>query len=477
MNDSGQDRQDGRLSRLRRWAFDGPADETTATGFLRTVVRICCIMADEYMLTGISLRAAALTYSIILSMIPMLAMSTAVLKGLGSDNQLRVAAYRLIDELEPEPPASQQSAPATPSGNPPASAATRQSTARASLTLTGHLRSAVDTIFDYVDRTNFAALGAFGIIGLLIVVILVLSTVESAMNAIWHTDRGRSLFRKVMDYLALLILLPISINVALAGDAILESPKMMGYISAVIPSFWMIRMLLKLIPFLFVVLTLMLMYLFFPAVRVRTSAAFGGAVFAAFTWFVVLKIYVVLQVGVANYNAIYGSFATVPLFLIWLHLGWTFILTGATLAYALQHRNHYHLPGTSATPRRRLQLAFDILLAVYRNFDLRRPTDLEELADALPCEKPSDLGEISGLLVKGGLLNRIGDNGGEQFLPAAPAERISAAEVIRLILGRDSVPSSGGRIADMIVRAAEQGVDDKVLATAHSSLRVTDDTA
>ncbi len=476
MNKRAKSRRGGILSRLRHWAFAGPADEKSAKGFLRTVARICCIMADEFLLTGISLRAAALTYSIILSMIPMLAMSTAVLKGLGSDNQLRTAAYRLIDELEPATPADQQNTPETGTGELSPSLVPETS-GQSTLSLTGHLRSAVDTIFDYVDRTNFAALGAFGIIGLLIVVILVLSTVESAMNAIWHTDRGRSLFRKVMDYLALLILLPISINVALAGDAILESPKMMDYISAVIPSLWLIRMLLKLIPFLFVVLTLMLMYLFFPAVKVRTSAAFGGAVFAAFTWFVVLKIYVVLQVGVANYNAIYGSFATVPLFLIWLHLGWTFILTGATLAYALQHRNHYHFPGSAATPRRRLQLAFDILLTVYSRFEQRRPTALEELADDLPCEKPSDLEEVTRLLIQGGLLNRVGDNGEELFLPAAPADRIAAAEVIRLVLGRDSVPSTGGHIADMIIRAAEQGVDDKILATAHTPDQVTDHAA
>ncbi len=471
MKDREKKRHGGIISRLRRWASARPAEEQKIMGFLRTVVRICCIMADEFLLTGISLRAAALTYSIILSMIPMLAMSTAVLKGLGSDNQLRTAAYRLIDELEPEAPARQAVPDTATTTSPAPNPDTGQ---QPPLSLTGHLRNAVDTIFDYVDRTNFAALGAFGIIGLLIVVILVLSTVESAMNAIWHTDRGRSLFRKVMDYLALLILLPISINVALAGDAILESPKMMGYISTVIPSLWLIRMLLKLIPFLFVVLTLMLMYLFFPAVKVRTSAAFGGAVFAAFTWFVVLKIYVVLQVGVANYNAIYGSFATVPLFLIWLHLGWTFILTGATLAYALQHRNHYHFPGAPASPRRRLQLAFDILLTVYRNFDRRLPTDLEELADALPCEKPGDLEKVTRLLVRGGLLNRIGDNGEEQFLPAAPADRITAAEVIRLVLGRDSVPSTGGHIADMIIRAAEQGVDEKILVTVHPPTQVTD---
>ena len=136
------------------------------------------------------------------------------------------------------------------------------------------------------------------------------------------------MFRKIMDYLALLILLPISINVALAGDAILESPEIMALSLYVIPSDWAVTMLLKFLPFLFVILTLMVMYMFFPNVRVKTYAAFSGAVFAGIFWFLVQKAYIILQIGVSKYNAIYGSFATVPLFLIWVQLGWTFILLG-----------------------------------------------------------------------------------------------------------------------------------------------------
>jgi len=227
------------------------------------------------------------------------------------------------------------------------------------LSLNSHLHNAAETIFNYVEKTNFAALGAFGIAGLLIVVILVFSSVEDAMNAIWHTDRGRSLFRKIMDYLALLILLPISINLALAGEAILESPAIMGYISTFIPAPWAVQMLLKLLPFVIITLSLMMMYLFFPHVKVKTFPACCGAVFASLFWFIFQRAYVVLQIGVAKYNAIYGSFATIPLFMVWINLGWTFILLGSVLAYAIQHRNQYRLPGTEpqSTPRRALQCA------------------------------------------------------------------------------------------------------------------------
>ena len=454
----------GKPGRLAQWIFALHPEEGRIKATLRSALRILLIMVQEFFDTNISLRASALTFSIILSMVPLLAMSTAILKGLGSDNQLKTVAYRFIDQLDPQrPPATAAPTEATATSTDAVDAATddvdtTESTPGEQIpTLNSYLYSAVDTIFNYVENTNFAALGAFGIAGLLIVVIIVLSSVEDAMNAIWHTDRGRSLFRKIMDYLALLILLPISINVALAGDAILESPRIMGYISTIIPSAWVVQMLLKLAPFLIITLSLMMMYLFFPHVRVKTSAAFCGAVFASVFWFIFQRAYVVLQIGVAKYNAIYGSFATVPLFLIWIQLGWTFILLGAVLAYAIQNRNQYQLPGTDSTPQQALQRAFDVLLSVYNNFALARATSLEQLLAGCPGESEADLARTVDLLTHGGLLHRTGENDSAGLMPSLPAEQLTAAEVVRLVLGHDRpLNTPGGTLADRVIQAAEK---------------------
>ncbi|MDH3329577.1 MAG: YihY/virulence factor BrkB family protein, partial [Desulfobulbaceae bacterium] len=183
---------------IRQWAFRYMPGENRVMASLRSWFRILFIITHEFNETAISLRASALTYSIVLSMVPMLAMSTAVLKGLGSDNQLRIAAYKFIDQLEPEQQRKTPDAAGAagqflpdldsrePTGDRPS--AEQESILQENLaaqgpvpeqkspeSLTTHLRNAVDTIFDYVDRTNFAALGAFGIIGLLLTVILVLS--------------------------------------------------------------------------------------------------------------------------------------------------------------------------------------------------------------------------------------------------------------------------------------------------------------
>ncbi|NIA04865.1 MAG: YihY family inner membrane protein [Proteobacteria bacterium] len=468
----------GGNGRLQQWAFSIRPDESKPAAALRSWFRILLIITHEFTEAAITLRASALTYTIILSMVPMLAMGTAVLKGMGSGNRLRVAAYRLLDQLGPGPtekaantpgraeqlqiPAGREGrdatvqAPAQNSVRPAVGSGTKtQPVARQSLN--GLLRNALDTIFNYVDQTNFTALGAFGIVGLLLSIILVMSTIEEAMNAIWHCRQRRSFLRKTINYLALLILLPISINVALAGDAVLESPKIMARLHALIPSAWAVTMLLKFLPFLFIVLSLMVMYLFLPNVKVKTHAAFIGAVFAALFWLIVQWFYFYLQIGVARYNAIYGSFASIPLFLIWIQVGWTFILSGALLAYAVQNRKLYHPPGSSGTPQRQLQLAFDILDSVYRDFANRETTTVERLAQAHPGEQPGDIMEVAELLAAGGILHRTED-GDTAFVPAAPAKNLEAREVVRLILGHEDLPTTGGRFSREVLLAAEAAI-------------------
>ncbi|MCW5211916.1 YihY family inner membrane protein [Desulfobulbus sp. TB] len=506
--------------RLRRWSFGYFPEEKSIIKWLRSLLRILLIMVHEFSNTNIALRASALTFSVILSMVPLLAMSTALLKGLGNGNQMREAAYHFIDKLDPEieeqvilvlsdeyeepdesdnpedtPDESEELAntgiPTTTSkisnSAPPYIPATSETSevsqntseqiftqssantaskeriseeatleATPSSSLNHHLHQAVDTIFDYVDNTNFAALGAFGIVGLLIVVVMVLSSVEDAMNAIWHTRRGRSLFRKIMDYLALLVLLPISINITLAGDAILRSPKIMNYIATVVPSAWTVQMLLKLLPFLFITLSLMMMYLFFPNVKVKTTAAFCGALFGAIFWFIVQRAYVILQIGVAKYNAIYGSFATVPLFLIWIQLGWIFILLGATLAYAIQHCNSYQLLGVETSTRQELQRVFDILITVYNNFAAGQGTPFEQLIDQCQVMNENDLARPLELLVQGEFLYEIEQDEVAVFIPCCPPEQVDATRITRLILGQESDGDSvGSHLADQIIRTAE----------------------
>jgi membrane protein len=448
-----------RTPRIQRWAFSLRPSANRGVHCCRICLRILLIMYEEFFRTHLAIRASALTFAILLSLIPILALSTSILKGLGNDEQLKQAAIRFINQLEAPVLPGEAAAPVDLSQREPAAPDQATAFPTPGISATAHLHRAVDIIFQYVDRTNFAALGIFGVLGLIIVVLLVLSSIEEAMNVIWHTRKGRSFLRKIMDYMALLILLPISLNVALAAEAILANKKIMEHLSMLLPSAWMVTFLIQLVPFLFIVITLMTMYLFFPRVKVKTSAALAGAVFASTFWFIFQKLYIVLQVGVANYNAIYGSFASIPLFLIWLQIGWTFILLGASLAYAIQHHHHYHPSGGTLTPQKQLQVAFDILRIVYDNFERRQPTTLAALCKNLPQTRCADIQTAVSHLVKGRLLNSGNDQKEDMLVPVTTVDRLAAGEVVRLILGGETHPSTGGHIAAQAVEAAANALD------------------
>jgi membrane protein len=236
------------------WVWTAPdPDEHGVLNALKAFLRIHFIVLREFQRDRITLRASALTFTIVLSLVPVLALGTAVLKGLGAGDQMRQAAYRFIDQLEESPPVptsgidEQDTADAEPSAASPLDnmevvpeQIDEDSNAES---LTAHLRRAVDQIFDYVARTNFAALGAFGILGLVLAVLSVLGSIEQAMNTIWQTSSGRPFGRKLMDYLALMILLPITINLALATEATLQSPKLLAHIQDIVPVVWLGRFL------------------------------------------------------------------------------------------------------------------------------------------------------------------------------------------------------------------------------------------
>jgi len=446
--------------RIHLWTFSPSSSKNKTVDFLRICLRILLIMYQEFFQTHLAIRASALTYSIILSLVPILALSTSILKGLGNDEQLKLAANRFIEQLEPQRPLSEEKhyLPDALQTEPSVPTPALPSTDLLQVSMAAHLHHAVDIIFQYVNQTNFAALGILGVIGLIGVVILVLSSIENAMNAIWHTHKGRSFFRKVMDYLALLILLPISLNIALAAEAILASKKIMSHVSMIVPTAWVATVVLKLVPFVFIVITLMIMYLFFPHTKVKTGAALAGAVFASLFWFIFQKIYIVLQIGVASYNAIYGSFATIPLFLIWLQIGWTFILLGASLAHAIQVHRHYATVESTLSPQRRLQTALDILQTVYDNFENRRPTPLLLLNKKFPATSGSDISAMATLLIKGRLLSVNERNKEKMLIPVTSGDKLRASEVVQLVFGNESLPTRGGALASRAIEAASKAV-------------------
>lgn len=277
-------------SQLIDWADQSPthdSEQSIVQKAARQLCRVILITGQEFKKNELSLRAAALTFTVMLSLVPLLAMSSAVVKGLGGSDQLKTVVYSYVSTLEQESSSTTVNSDGVTVNEP-------------SSTLTQHLYSAIDNIFGYVEQTNFATLGTFGVAGIFISAILVLGNIEMAMNTIWHVRSGRSVMRKIADYLALLVLFPISINVGIAAGTVLENDALLSKFSIILPFTWLQALILKLIPVLFLTLTLYVIYLFFPNTKVKTLPAMVGALFAGFFWFQVQNIYIGLQVGVSK---------------------------------------------------------------------------------------------------------------------------------------------------------------------------------
>jgi membrane protein len=443
------------------WRNSAPSDQL-GIRILRAACRIIFIVTREAQEDKVTLRASALTFTVVLSLVPMLALGTAVLKGLGAGDQMRVAAFTFIEQFESasenldsvpdqdKPPSAEEPEKGSTQVPENADQATEQESQSGNLT--NHLHNAVDQVFDYVDRTNFATLGTFGILGMVLAALGVLGSIEQSMNAIWQTSRGRVLGRKIIDYMALMILLPISVNLALATSTTLQSTILYSRIQEILP-IAMFGFFLKLLPVLILILTFVLLYRFIPNTRVGFIPALAGGIFGGISWYLVQILYIKMQIGVAKYNAIYGSFATLPLFFLWIYVAWVVFLLGAEVAFAFQSWKQYQWEKLKLSPVVRLAMAFDIMETALNDFTERKVTNKPLLARHL-SQPDSAIGVIVDELVDGGMLRRVSGKL-EGYVPAAPSAQLKPVEIMNIIFGKD-IPEvlKGCGLANKALKAA-----------------------
>ncbi len=246
------------------------------------------------------MRASALAYTSLLSIVPLLALMFAVVKGLGVHNRLEAV---LLSRLS----LSQET---------------------------------TDLVMGYIDRTNVSTLGVLGAATLVFTVVSVLGTIEASCNAIWRVAQQRSWWRKLTDYTAVVMLTPflmlLGVAITSAGHAnqlvqwVLEN----GYVGPVA-----VR-LVRLTPILMNAVGIGILYAVMPNRPPAWRPIVAAAVIAGAAWQLVQSAYVVLQFGVAHNNAIYGALAQLPVTLAWLYMSWTIVLGGAELAALFEFGPH-----------------------------------------------------------------------------------------------------------------------------------------
>jgi membrane protein len=335
------------------------------------------------------IRAAGLTLITLLALIPLLALAFAVANGFGYRDRLETL---LLDNTRDLPK---------------------------------DLQTAVEWIRTLVGRTDFKAMGLIGSLVLVWIGFGLFMRVEEALNHVWRTTDRRPFYRRVTEFIALVVVVP-----AFALGAISLS-SVMGALDFLWLD-WLYHAALSLVPPLLLAVAFTAVYKLMPSTDVPwLPAAIGGA-FAGIVWTMVHALYLRFQIGVAGANAIYATLAALPLLLIYLQLTWTIVLLGAELAYAVQN---VHTLRSKALPAPSWELQRRIgLLAVdnaCRAFEVGAAgTTQAELA--MRCDLPGEwVEDVCAKLRHAGLLVAV--EGTHRLLPARPPATLTFDAVLRAL--------------------------------------------
>ncbi|MCP3920588.1 MAG: YihY family inner membrane protein [bacterium] len=290
-------------------------------------------------------RASALTYITVLSLVPLLAFAFSVAKGLGAyETLLNDTVHPFLDQtfgvLPPdgvEPPV----APVPETEGAQGDAPVAQGDAQLATATSVELRRAIDKILQFVQDTNFASVGAFGLLILVYTVVKLLGSVEQSFNDIWGVHKPRGFLRKLSDYLSIVVVVPILLVAATGVSATLQNPAAKAFLTEKLHLGALWSRYVQFLPLLVPWIAFMALYLFMPNTRVRFRSALLGGIVGGTLWQIAQILHLKFQVGMAKYSAIYSTFAAFPIFLFLLYTSWVTVLFGAELAYAHQNEPAY----------------------------------------------------------------------------------------------------------------------------------------
>jgi len=496
----GPDRVEPWTTRLRQsWA--GQADPAIQTRSRpERFAQFCILVIRGFLQNRGPVRAAALSYATLLSLVPFLAVvlgvTSSILKG-RSEEQIAVFVDRLVHAVIPPapptnlPPSVQYSllfsqlhagwwAPGLLSGTeaPPSSVVTPAPAVPDSDGSLGDawrepetrdLRRAVaQRLHEFIRQTRSAELGVTGSIALVIMAILLLARVENAINDLWGVPEGRPWFLRVVLYWSFMTLGPL----LLIGAAALASGPHWEATSA-----WLTRMpligglIFQAVPVLLLWLVFAGLYKLVPNTRVHWTAALLGGLFAAVCWHLnnLLNVLYVSRV-VTNFK-IYGSLGLVPVFMVGLYIAWVILLLGAQLAYTWQNRHAYLQQQLSRQidQRGREFLALRLMGWLGQAFENGEPPPSAPMVATTLGVPPRLCHEILRQLQQAGLLWQLA--GPEPaYVPARPLETISLYDVLRALRTQNgsSVPAQleapGREIWDEYqrIQAAEEEVASRI---------------
>lgn len=342
------------------------------------------------------LRASALTFYTLLSIVPVMAMAFGVSKGFGLEKMLEsqlLAAFPGHEDV------------------------------------TGKI---IEFSSNLLKETKSGVMAIPGIILLVWSIIKMFSHIEDSFNTIWWVNNTRTLVRKFADYIALFIT---------ASFFLIFSGSLTIFITSEFSDFFgqgiLLQSLFRLLPFFTAWLIFIFFYIFIPNTKVNFKAAILGGILAGTMYQITQILYLQFQIQVTHYNAIYGSFAALPLFLIWLQMSWLILLSGAEMSFAFENIDSLETEDSDfnvISIKNKKLLSLRIILLIVRRFkDSEVSLSASEISNLLRIPNKIVRHLLMDLVQCNILSEVIKGSGQKGFQPARDVETLSVMNAIEIL--------------------------------------------
>lgn len=345
-------------------------------------------------------RAAALTYRTILALVPALAILFAIGRGFGFQNLLQTQIFSYLPVQ----------------------------------------KDALDTVFGFVDsylaHSSEGVFVGIGVAMLLWTMISLMNNIENSFNSIWGIKHGRSIWRKITDYTAMLLILPV-LMICSSGLSIFLSSTLQNIFDFEFMS-PIITFSLRCASFLFTWLFFTAMFILIPNTKVKFKNAFIAGIFTGTGFLILQWLFVSGQMSVSKYNAIYGSFSLLPLLLIWMQFTWVIILSGIAICYSSQsiYRFEFSNKINDISDDYRTKITLAIMCVITKHFDKgNKAITLDELTEKYDFPPRIAIDIIEKLIDARLIVKVINDDAENEpgLQPALNINRLSVAHVLSVL--------------------------------------------
>jgi membrane protein len=386
------------LNTYRKWLWSRQVkDVPIYERFIRNLLQVISAIVRDLKSGQLSLRAMSLVYTTIISLVPFIAISFSVLKGLGAHNQIKPLLYNTLEPLGEK---------------------------RVEIT---------DKIIGFVDNIQVGVLGALGIAILLYTVIGLMQKIENAFNFVWEVEKSRNIAKRFNNYLSVLFVGPILIFLSTAMTTYLTSNQLVETIKKVEGLEFVIPLFGVIVPYFILSIAFTFMYSFIPNTKVNMKAAFIGGLVTALMWKVMGWTFTNFVAGSSNHMLIYSAFATVIVFMVWIYLSWLVLLIGSSISFYIQYPQ-YRLKRNkllSLSPSNKESIALEVMIEVAKNYYDEKPvSSMATLSRNCKCPFQA-VEEIVSYLTQSDLLSIEQESGA--LIPKRPLEHITYYDIINAV--------------------------------------------